>query len=262
MSAWKAFAGRISLFPALSATTALPPALDLYQRGWGGSPESFQSSTNPLMPAVAQGRRGNLAVSCTVHQTRIDFNLSPPPPPNARRPDGRVSFSLIEDTRQFGSELERLVGFIGGGAVGASVLRVGLFVQLLRLTATVEEANRALVGIMPEQYRPKLKDEEELVFQVNRPRMSSQIQGVKMNRVERWSMERFQVLSISVGPAVPSVGATPQTQEFIAASMLFDINNAPTGSSFNPGQQSSLLVEGLGMVRENLREINLEVEGF
>jgi hypothetical protein len=264
MSAWKALVGRISLFPGSPPAVSLPSALDLYSRVWSANPDNFQSSPNALMPSFATGKRGGLTVACSVHPTRIDFSLNPPP---VSREGSGASFVLIEDTNQFHAELVRLVNFIGsGGGIANTVSRVGINLHFLTLIANIEEANKVLTTVMPEQYRPRIKDEEDFIFQINRPHTSREVEGVRINYVTKWSIDRFQMFNITINvniPVIDSRGVPSQKgEEFIAASVVFDHNNVPVNFSLDGKQQSSLLLESLTAAKEMQREIGLNVEGF
>ena len=94
MTDWKALTGRISLFPGAPAS-GLPSALELYKQAWGADPERFQTIPNALAPTVAQGKGSGVGLSCSVHPTRIDFNITPPPPSSGEM---NLEFRLIEDT--------------------------------------------------------------------------------------------------------------------------------------------------------------------
>jgi len=264
MTDWKALAGRISLFAGSPASGPLLTALDLFQKVWSGNPDNFQSNPNILMPSFAQGKRGGLTVGCVVQPTRIDFNFSPPPP--AAHEDGVTSLALIEDTNQLHMELGRVIKSIEGLIVTSSVTRVGVFLHFLTLISNVEEANKVLVSVMPNQYRVRITNEEDFIFQINRPRMSHNVKGIKVNSLTKWNVDRFQVFNVAIpvsGPVVDSRTIPSQVgQEFIAASVVFDINNVPANDPLGGKQQSSLLTECLIEAREMQREYGLNVEGF
>jgi hypothetical protein len=264
MTDWKALTGRITLFAGPPASGPLLSALDLFQKVWGNSPDNFQSNPNALMPSLAQGKRDGLTVGCIVQPTRIDFNLTPPPP--ATREDGGVSLTLIEDTIQLHAELGRLIDFIGGFVVTNSVARVGLFLHFLNLTPNITEANNTLLTVMPNQYRVRIADEEDFIFQINRPHKSRKVEGIKVNCVTKWNVDRFQVFNVSIAMNAPVVDSrtipSQQGQEFIAASVVFDINNVPAHDPLDGKQQSSLLMECLTEAKGMQRDFGLKVEGF
>jgi hypothetical protein len=263
MSNWKALTGRITLFSGPLASGPLRPALDLFRQVWG-DPDNFQSSPNPLMPSVAQGRRDNFTVSCAVQPTRIDFNLTPPVAPASN--DEAVPLSLIEETSQLRAELERIIGFIGEFVVTKSVARVGLFLHFLALMPNIAEANKALIDVMPERYRVGIVDEEDFIFQINRPAKSLKVEGVRANRVTKWSVDRFQIFNVAISVNAPVVDTrnmpSQQIRDFIAASVTFDLNNVPAEEPLSGGQQSSFLQECLNKTKEMQREFGLKVEGF
>src|SRR5258706_9182327 len=87
---------------------------------------------------------------------------------------------------------------VGNGLVTNSIVRVATYVQVISTEGNATEANKALVSIIPEQYRIVLGSEEEFILQVNRPCMSEQVEGLKLNLITKWSVESFQVISISV----------------------------------------------------------------
>jgi hypothetical protein len=240
-----------------------PSALDLYVRVWGRNPDNFQSSPNALVPTVAQGKRVSLMVGCFAQQMRIDFNFSPVP---STRQGPNTTLELIDDTRQLHAELARLIDSVPGVIGTAPVVRVGLTLHFLTLTQSTEEANSILTGTIPSQYRTQIAKEEDFVFQINRPRPSRAIEGVRMNHLVKWSVDRFQVVNIAIpvgAPAVISGNMTSQQgQSYIAASVTFDNNNVPVDTPLDGNQQSSLLREALSAAEKTQRETDLGIEGF
>lgn len=261
MNEWKALVGRITIFPA-SSSVALPSVLDLYRKMWEGDPINFQGPTNPLSPSSAQGKRGQLGISCSVNPARIDFTLSSV---GRESPSEPPRLSVIEDSKEFHDELARIARMVGRDLVTHPILRVATFLQFVLIEANSTEANKALMSIVPEQYRITLGNEEEFILQLSRPRMSEKVEKLKLNLITKWSVERFQVVSllISMG-AAPQSGVAPQVTEFIAASVGFDNNNVPVSADkpLSNSQQSSLLLEGLAYTAMSMREGRLNMKGF
>jgi hypothetical protein len=264
MTDWKALAGRITLFAGSPASGPLLKALDLFQIVWNGNPDNFQSNPNVLMPSFANGKRDGLTVGCIVQPTRIDFNFTPPPPISLE--DGSTPLALIEDTTRLHNELARVIGSIDELKVTSSVSRVGLFLHFLSLVSDVEAANKLLISVMPNQYHVQITKEEDFIFQINRPRMSHNVEGIKLNSLAKWNVDRFQVFNVAIAAGSPVVDSRTMPSrpehEFIAASVVLDINNVPTNDTLNGKQQSSLLIEGLSEMIETQRGIGLNVEGF
>lgn len=255
MTDWKALAGRITLFPGSPAP--LLSASELYKQAWGINPENFLTGANALAPTIAQGKRAGIALNCSVHPTRIDFNFLPPPSATAD-----MSLRLIEDTSQLRAELAQLIDFISGHDISNSVSRVGVYFHFVALAPNIEEANKMLMAVLPNQYRIGITNEEDFIFQINTPRMSSDVTNVKMNYVMKWNLDRFQVLNISIPMSGGAAMSPPRPQEFIAASVTFDYNNVPVSSPLTREQQSSLLSEFLKASEEIQKAIGLNIEGF
>jgi hypothetical protein len=199
-----------------------------------------------------------MVVGCAVHPARIDFNVMP----LASSSDAN-KLVLIEDTPQLHAELARLIEFIDEDVGSYSVCRVGVYLHFLTLAANIEEGNTLLARVIPDKYRARITNEEDFIFQVNRPSASQRVEGVKINYVTKWSTDRFQVLSVPASMGAPVTdfrGIVPQ--EFIGASVTFDHNNVPVTFPLNSKQQSSLLRECLVASELMQREIGLKVEGF
>ncbi len=263
MNDWKALAGRITVFAGSPASGPLLSALELFQKVWGGNPDNFQSSPNVLMPSFAHGKRDGLTAGCIVQPTRIDFNFSPLPP--AAREDRDAELALIEDTTQLHAELVRLIESIDGFVVTNSVSRVGLALHFLTVTSGIEEANKVLVSVMPNQYRVGITNEEDFIFQINRPRMSRDVKRIRLNYVTKWNVDRFQVFKVAIAPNAPVVDSRDipsQQGEFVAASVVFDSNNVLAVTPLDGKEQSSLLMECLTSAKEMQRAFGLNVEGF
>ena len=249
MARWNPSAGRITLFSA--PTSRVPSALNLFQTVWRADPDGFQKQNNPLVPTIAQGRRGNLVFACIVQPGRIDLSLTPPPSP-AGTPD--ESYPVIEDDRELHNEMLRIAEVVAREQVAENVSRVAVSKNFLNLTENFVEANKELLTIMPAEYRPKLKDEEDFLFQVNRPYSSGRVPNVTINVLIRWSVDRLGIISIALPMRSPNtvmaapVSATPETKTFIGASVSFDLNNVPTERLLAPHEQAAIVDEALASI--------------
>ena len=238
---WKALLARISIFPLTPSPTP-PSALDLFHRVWQIEPERFHGQANPLMPSMAQGKLGDLTINCFKHQVRTDFNLLPSLPTG-------TSLASIEDTNQLHGELSHIIRVIGEGLISDPVARVAVFAQFVMPASTLEEANKILLASMPQVYRMGVTNEEDFVFQVNRPVHLNNIDNLRMNIITKWSADRIQM--------IPFVG-----QQFIAASVAFDHNNVPSITPISSDKQATLLTEGLSKVANLRRDYDMNIAGF
>jgi hypothetical protein len=258
MTAWKALVGRITLFPVSTP----PGAVELFRQVWGGDPDSFQKQANPLLPTVAQGKHHGMTAICSTHPARVDLTLTP-----ARSDEAtEMSVVMIEDLGQLQTDLLRIIEAVGRGVVSESVSRVAVNTQFVRPEASSADANKTIMQTIPEQYRMRLTDEEEFIFRINRLKMSSELPHIKMNFLTTWSVERFQVLALSIVlPGTPiaapqSILSQQQTSATLAASVLFDNNNVPATTPLTSKQQSTLLLEGLHAIAKAQNEMGLNGE--
>ena len=251
--------GRVTLFPAVPSPP--PSALILFSGIWGGDPDSFQRQPNAMMPTIAQGFRHGMSASCSIHPARIDFSLEPGPSKAAGH-----AVAVIEDSTELQKQLAQVIDVLGKGAISNPIARVALYLQFLTTTDNFAKANEAITSVLPEQYRLKLADDEEdFVFQINRPQMSKQVQGIKLNVLTKWSVERIQVFTILVpAPGVPAQPISlPSQRIFISPSVVFD-NSTPAEERHNFGatQISSLLMDAFTLVSEAQKQVGLNIAGF
>ena len=209
-------------------------------------------------------RRGGLIVNCVGQPGRIDFNLTAAP---SQAPQTTVA--LIDRPIELRDELTRIINFLGGSFVLDHISRVALFLQFLNPKPNYAEANKALTELIPDQYGVTITDEQDFVFQINQPHMNEEFQDITMNFITKWSVERFQILTLALPlggvPAeeVMSWGP-PQLKTVIAASVVFDNNNFPPTPvrALTSKEQSVLLQKALDAgVRKQL-ELGLNIEGF
>ena len=243
--AWKALLARISIFPLTPSPTP-PSALDLFRRVWDVEPEEFHGQTNPLMPSMAQGRVGSIIANCSKQQLRTDFHLLPLPV--------GASLALIEDTTQLHGELSRIIRVIGEGLIPHPVTRVAVFLQFVIPASTSADANRILLESMPQAYRMRVTDEEDFVFQVNRPVNLNIMDSIRMNLIAKWSVEHIQLFAGRYTP--------PVSQPVITASITFDHNNAPIIIPIGTDRQAALLNEGLSRVASLRHDFDMNITGF
>ncbi len=257
MNEWKTFSGRITLFPA-PPPPSLPSVLELYQKIWDDEPDAFQKQANVLAPAVASGKRNGLMVNCTAQPVRIDFNLTAAP-----RQDTQMPVALIDHPIKLFNELKRIIDILDKSPLSIDVLRVALNLHFLNLNPSHPEANKAVTETIPDRYGVTVTSEEDFIFQINQPETSRKIKDIKMNFITRWSVERLQVLTISIPTSGVIIGTSPspQTKTFIASRVLFDNNNSPD-RVLPSNEQSALLHEALDAAAGMQREIGLNIEGF
>lgn len=266
MNEWKVSGARATLFPASPASFARISGISLYREVWGSEPDNFQKQENSLLPTVAQGRHGGILIACALHPSRLDFTFSPAPP--ATLGVSGIEVQLIENGRSVWRSFLQLFDALTRGAVAGEVARVAINLQALVVKPNFAEVNQALMEVVPSHYGLRLTDEEDVVFQINKPFMSERISGVKMNAATTWSGARIQVFNFSVpasgivNAAMAGVSENPLTKGFLGASAAFEVNNAPTDKPISSPDQASLLREALSWVGRQQGELGLIIEGF
>lgn len=267
MSDWKAATARITLFSAVQAAAApsAPSAMQLYKLVWRDDPENFQRQPNPLVSSIAQGNYGNMAVSCSTQPSRVDLTIAPPPQRPASSVDD-MSVPLFRSATEVYQELERIIEILAGDGAGP-MARVALSLQFLNLTRDYVEANKALMNVIPRHYGISVSDEEDVIFQVNRPYTTREVEAgnVPMNAVRRWSVHQIRMMILTVaapGAAVSAASASSapsQTKTYFAADVTLDINSRPIDLSLSGHRQSLLLREALSNAQQIQQSIYLSV---
>ena len=258
MSEWKIASGRVSLFPPARGSSAPFSAHDLYRLVWGTEPNIFQKTQNPLMPTLARGDRGGILATCSVHPTRVDFNLS-------GNENTESAIPTIDDGAFFGHELGRVVSVLSKQNPIDLALRVAIGLHFLVVSSSIGEANTTLLKAIPHPYSLNLNSEEDVIFQVNRPYDSQGQPRTRMNFVSKWSVNRLQVLTIAipVGRAgmQPSI-TNPQPAEYIVANAEFDINSPAKSPSLSKSRQTELLREALLTGIRFQKQIGISIRGL
>jgi hypothetical protein len=267
MSEWKLSAGRITLFPATPTATPAS-AFDLYRRVWNGEdPDNFQRQASPILPTFAQGRRSGIHVGCLIHQTRIDFNLSPIQ--TNTMITGPESLPLFSDGRQLRREMINIIEAIGSGAAPGPFNRVAINIEFKSPQDSAFDANSAITTVMPEQYRVRLTNEENFLLQVNQPYTNSAAGGTKVNSITKWSVDRLQVVTIAVpvspvpGPIPTSAGpAAPKIIEITTASVSFEQNSVPPNHALTHEEEATLLRDALSQINQAQQDVGIDVKGL
>jgi hypothetical protein len=268
-SPWKPQSGRVTLFHSVPNENEIMSAIALYQEVWKSEPDSYQKQQSPFASSVAVGNVDGLNVSCHFNQLRIDFIVGPPPPST---PATQEMLSLIDNSRNFHQQLKRILERIRVNPSTIPATRVACWVQFTAICSNFGDANRAINSVFPRRFRLDLSEEEDFILQLNRPRQSASVEGVKMNFITKWAVERVQLLSMTMmatnPTGFPSGGASqlgvggPHIKTFINPTIAFDNNNHPADRPLSGEEQFSLLEEALHGVAEGMIESNLEVDGF
>jgi len=91
-----------------------------------------------------------------------------------------------------------------------------------------ETGYRELARFLPDfELDPESSD---FFYQINRPRASTAVEGLRINRLSKWSVMLFQPVTISVSPDVPAI-AMPSGSAESACRLELDVNTVPSPRS-------------------------------
>jgi hypothetical protein len=239
MGDWRPLAGRVSLFAA--EPNPATSASETFRRVWGLPAEFSQPRSHPQGPAIARGRKGALGLACTAQADRVDFDLR-----RARADDApRSGLDRIEDLREYGQRLDEVFLAAKDPGLVTAASRVELFTGFALACADVPAANREIMQVIRETYRPSLDAEEAFVLQVNNKFPSGRVKDIELNLLVRWSVE-----------------APDGNVEFTTASVFFDISTGPSERGFDGGEQYLLLDELRQLTSRAQRTLNLNIDGL
>jgi hypothetical protein len=260
LSQWTALSARISLFLPLGEQTAQRASvLEVYQKLWSATPDSYQNAPAPNFPSHAQGQRDGLAVSCVIAQNRVDLIFSPK---QTSQPSG--SLNVIENTAHLCKELKALLSNLFIYSPSERYIGFSLFLHFAMTEKnTVPDANDAIASVIPKQYRPTLSAEENFLLQINSPYTSPVNAGLKINLIKKWSVEQFRIVHFAVQQAA-TAPFTPEVNTSIAPTVSFEVNNMPFDSSihFSKDDQHMVLTDGLQRMASLQRDLGLNIDGF
>ncbi len=263
MSDWKALVGRVTLFPAFPSPSPPPSALSLFTAIWAQDPDNFQRQTNALIPTVAQGKIERMTASCSVHPARIDLSLEAAATPET----AARSVAMIEDTAELQKQLLQIINVIGKGAVPGSMARVALYLHFATIADNFVAGNKIISNVVSDKYGVKITDEEDFIFQVNRPQTSKKVPEIKLNVITKWSVDRIQVFTVSVPalgmPMQPIASAPQNVKIFIAPTVVIDVSSlAEQTTPFDTAQETALLMDAFAIASDVQKEVGLHITGF
>lgn len=252
MPDWGLFNFRLSFFTTNLHSQSAP---DLYRAIWNAEPEGYQKSQNALAPSSANGKREAVMVQCAVQAGRMDLNFT-----GIVRDALEIKPPLIFDTQDLCTEVSAVLNRIERGVISVPITRVANFVQFLNLNSSHLAANKALLATIPAQFSVKITDEEDFIFQINRPYASRPVADVRMNSIVKWSVEKIQMMAIMTDS--PQAGIQPRTSEFITASITIDVNNKPRNGPFSAPEQVTILNEAIEVAERIRAEARIPINGL
>ena len=126
------------------------------------------------------------------------------------------------------------------------VVRLAMGSILLRRVSNLAQGYRELARLLPGvQY--DAESVSDLFYQINRPRSSTSVSSLRINRLSRWSVMQAGSIGLTLGPEGGAV--LPSLPSQFACRLELDINTAVSRSPLSVNQIESLLgeLEQLGL---------------
>jgi hypothetical protein len=118
-----------------------------------------------------------------------------------------------------------------------------------------KEGYRQLSAYLP--FEIDADKSSNLLYQISRPRPSTAITGLTVNRLMQWAVPVYQVLSVAmvVGIDQPQVGPAPPSAQRFACQIVLDVNSAPDPAiTLQRDQTVRLLTEFVALSNEIITE--------
>jgi len=235
---WNASVGRITLFPAPEG--GKQSAQDIFRVAFGKDPAGYAVEQSGA--STARGEFNSMRCNCAVQLARIDLTLTP----LATSP---LEIALIKSPLVLKSSLEMIVRAVSDLKIPAT--RVAVSMQLTRIVPSNREGNETILSVLPSGYALPLKDETDVVLQINHRQTSAAHPDVKLNFLTKWTVDDITVLALPVAgqPGVEHsfpAGIESLVRSYTAVNVLFDNNTAPRSAPLTHAQASATLPELLG----------------
>jgi hypothetical protein len=232
LDVWRPESFRFTAFP----TDIVPSE----QVSWWDALVSVPAETVVSRPKAAQyeaqGEFEGRRLSLQIQPGRIEWNLKPIV--KAVTPDEQFNVAMLGTFSEALASLSRIVSSWLPQAPALNRLAFGAI-------AFQPVDTGSMGNILIQKYLPGLSIDPEgssdLFYQINRPRSSTNVSGLRFNRLSKWSVQVAQRINLVLGG--PS--AVQRTIDFEAACKLeVDINTFPDfGASLPPGLLTTLLQE-------------------
>lgn len=233
---------------SLRFTAFLDAVENLDTTTWWAALVDTPSESRTVRPreakSVDEGDVGGVRMILDVSGPRFDVHLAANLEPALR--DGNLD--ALPSVREPLSLLQSVVS--RWTALGIGVSRIALGAVLLRPAIDKVDGYRVLQSFLSD-VRIDPERSSDLVYRINRPRPSTEVKGMVINRVSTWTVTRFNRAYVSLVPTDGAVAAQSTTTIAgpCAARLELDVNTFPRSERLSNAEVCSLA-----------REIHLLVE--
>jgi hypothetical protein len=222
--AWEVETARATVFAPDVASLGLPS----WQSITGASP--LQTVTRADGIEQQSGMYGRYQLAISKQRSRADLVIGPAP--RIGMSAGPISMGNLNDTMPTFKSIS-----LKWMSPQQDVQRLALGAILWKSASSSRAALEQLVRLIP-SFKLNTNDGiMDFALQINRPRESTAIPGIRINRVAIWQNATIHVIAIN-----PAGEAPPPTPPFHRAQVTLDINT-PDGASISHTQVGELLKE-------------------
>ena len=218
---------------SLRFTTFLSPSAENPDPNWwevvvGEPPQSLNAQPKQGIVQAVGSVEGGFTLVLGIQPARVDWMYG--------RPDEGDSIAPLEES------INRFAEFLTTWfEICPSAVRLAFGAILLIPVGSKEDGYRLLNRYLP-SFTLDAERSSDFSYQINRWRLSQSIEGLRINRLSRWSTAKRQKSTIAIGPGgiVPS---QLQDAEF-SCRLELDINTAPEyEGEFDQGRTATLYQE-------------------
>lgn len=208
---WQVESLRVTAFPVdISAVSAEK----MWETCIGKTPDETRIQRSGIETREAEYANGRIFLIKQVDRVDWRYHMQPE---ESEEPPALSIIGSIDSELSVVTDLAR--NWINSGTV-SPINRLAFAGVLLYPVESVTAGYEILQRLLPSLNLENVKD---LNYQVNRPRMSSAIDGLSINRLSRWNVIRSHIFA-----AVPSVSLRFRStaDEVVASRLELDINSA------------------------------------
>jgi hypothetical protein len=221
-----------ALVESLRLTGFTEQSVRLAETTWWSDVTGAEPQQRMSMPGQGTfqdvGSFGEQALVLSVQAGRIDWFLTPPAVAGVQA--GIRSAGVFPAA--FSAFLEPMLRWF---RVSPPLIRLAFGAVVLVPVESKENGYRRLSEFLP-TVRIDPTGSEDFLYQINRPRNSRELQGLRLNRLSKWSVALFQGFQIGIPTGLPQPVVSRLGERAFACRVELDISTAADHSGILPPQ--------------------------
>lgn len=227
--AWKPAQFRFTVFPKVDSKL---PSDDWWDLTFGASPES-KTEQSRLKETLYESSFRNGVVILRINPTRIDWIYTV----RSQVDIEKLEIASLGDYGEHHREFIDLVRKWLRQIDHSQIMRMALGAILLQPVSSMENGFEVLSAYLKHFALPE-GEKSDFLYQINRPRVSSQDPDIKMNRLSKWAV-------VGIEGEISQGNSLIKTPIGVAASLEIDINTTAERTYPLPGSSLPALFDEL-----------------